>query len=1413
MPAEISNLKSEIDRSAVAAFPAPQRERWQPLRSGVLNLYRYDDEEFHYADGRLLLRGNNGSGKSRVLALQLPFLLDGEVTPARVEPDGDAAKRIEWNLLMGRHKDRTGYTWIEFGRREPDGTERFVTLGCGLRAVEGHTGLHSRWFFVTPRRVGRDFALTNEQRIPLGSARLAEELGDGGRVFLKAEDYRRAVDEALFGLGPRYGALIDLLLRLRRPQLTRKLDENELPEALSDALPTLSAAIVDEVAESFRGLQADKDTLRDFTAARDAVAHFLREYAAYLRIAVRRRAADLRTANSGYEAAQRAAKDAQSRLDAASAALATLAAAQQELDRQFAGAEADERALAGSPEMKTAGEIQLAEEAAANAEKSLSQAKADLAATAQAVALAEARLREADEAATQLVSTCRTALARAETAARDADLADLHRAHAPSAGASDLAELRAVPSAEAALNDGIARRLRAIKHLRATETELAARAVALATADHALRDAQAEASAARDDEHTARERLASSAAELAERYAAWQASVRQLQPPSPSDLADAFATWLERREGPSPFRLATENARLAATAALASRAADLRRAIDELDSVLRQLAAEISQLDHGDAPPPAPLTRRAERRGRPGAPLWQVCDFRADLSPAERAGLEAALQASGLLDAWLSPDGRLLGADEDTFLIALAGNETPRASRHLGHFFAPAIDPESPAARELSAELVERVLAGIGAAPDEGAHWVATDGSWRLGPLAGRWSKSEPEYVGEATRAAARRRQLAQLRAREAEARADRERCVAELAALDVSHAELDAEFTAAPADEPVRHAGYALETAVNVHSARILEAEKASRNADARRTEHEQVSAKLRIDAADLGLEAWLGRLEPLGEVTQAYATALASLWPTLRHAEALAAQLAQLREQHALTGREHAARATQRETAAGAAEAARRRFETLRETHGKTVAEVLARHTAARATVERLKSDLKTNETERIARTADRSAAEAQFAAANEKRDAQETLRRDAIGRLRALAEQRLLAEAAPAVKADIDDEPWSAKHAVELARALDAALSDAPLDAAAWHQRQDQVHGHIQELRDRLVPHGHQPETHQLDELVLVRCLFQAREHTMTELHSAFAAEIDARERLLREKEREIIENHLLAEAAVELQKLIRRADDWRTDANTELHSRPTSSGVRFRFQWEPDHDIRFHEIRPILLLKGELWTPAHRGAVATFLQSRIAAEQTADESGSWRDHLARALDYRRWHRFVIERQQDGQWRRLNKTTYGTGSGGEKALALTLPRFAAAAAHYRGASKLAPRLVMLDEAFAGIDPTMRAECLGVIAQFDLDVVMTSELEWGCYSTVPALAIYHLTTLPGVDAVASTHWLWNGREKRQVDHAPADAQSSALAAPAYAMRTNDATPPSATTQADIAARPGAATDLKFQI
>ena len=85
----------------LADQPSPAPGRWRPLLAGLIDLFYYDVEEFHFHGGSLLLRGNNGTGKSKVLALTMPFLLDGELAPHRVEPDGDRAKRMEWNLLLG----------------------------------------------------------------------------------------------------------------------------------------------------------------------------------------------------------------------------------------------------------------------------------------------------------------------------------------------------------------------------------------------------------------------------------------------------------------------------------------------------------------------------------------------------------------------------------------------------------------------------------------------------------------------------------------------------------------------------------------------------------------------------------------------------------------------------------------------------------------------------------------------------------------------------------------------------------------------------------------------------------------------------------------------------------------------------------------------------------------------------------------------------------------------------------------------------------------------------------------------------------------------------------------------------------------------------------------------------------------
>ena len=215
MTDDIFDTAPEVDKPHDRpALPEPQRQRWQPLRLGLVELFHYDSEEFWFRDGHLLLRGNNGTGKSKVLSLTLPFLFDAQLRPSRIEPDGDAGKKMAWNLLMNSYPRRVGYTWIEFGRVAEDGMPRYLTLGAGLSAVAARAQVDS-WFFMLEMRdgsgprIGRDLWLTNDQRIVLSRERLREAIEGRGQVFDTATAYRRAVDERLFHLGaPRYDALM-----------------------------------------------------------------------------------------------------------------------------------------------------------------------------------------------------------------------------------------------------------------------------------------------------------------------------------------------------------------------------------------------------------------------------------------------------------------------------------------------------------------------------------------------------------------------------------------------------------------------------------------------------------------------------------------------------------------------------------------------------------------------------------------------------------------------------------------------------------------------------------------------------------------------------------------------------------------------------------------------------------------------------------------------------------------------------------------------------------------------------------------------------------------------------------------------------------------------------------------------------
>jgi hypothetical protein len=99
------------------------------------------------------------------------------------------------------------------------------------------------------------------------------------------------------------------------------------------------------------------------------------------------------------------------------------------------------------------------------------------------------------------------------------------------------------------------------------------------------------------------------------------------------------------------------------------------------------------------------------------------------------------------------------------------------------------------------------------------------------------------------------------------------------------------------------------------------------------------------------------------------------------------------------------------------------------------------------------------------------------------------------------------------------------------------------------------------------------------------------------------------------------------------------------------------------------------------------------------------------------------------------------------------------------------ASIAAHYAdddGEPSGCPRLILLDELFAGVDTANRTQLFGTFTDWDLDAVFTSDHEWCQYATLDGIAIHHLHPPTGDDPVTTTRFTWDGRQ-RMIDPAAA--------------------------------------------
>ncbi|MFF3518371.1 TIGR02680 family protein [Streptomyces sp. NPDC002573] len=1346
--------------STPAATPAT---RYVPTRAGIVNLWDYRDEEFSFAGGWLVLRGPNGSGKTKALEVLFPFVLDGRIDPKRLNPFAAEDRTMKSNLLFRGQDSALGYVWIEFIHRS---SGEAVTCGIGLHA-QRHRDTPARWHFVTDGRVGEDFSLLTDDDRPMTKKQLAAELGH--ELIASPTDYRAAVDQRLFGLGrERYEQLLTLILTLRRPQLAKNLDPAKLSDTLTEGLRPLDDDLIAEAARSFDDMESVQRTLEGLAAADDATRAFLTGYSTYLRVHARV-AADKLTARRTETAARTAALDnAVTELAAAREQQATAQTCAEGADAALTALRARLDQLRSSAAYQALEQLADLERLVRTCEHTAQQATAER----ERRTAATGRARAEAERAARLAAELESAASRGAAAVAD---------HAHTAGIA-WTPADAEPARLAGRSAALATaRHDGVRALRAAQQDCRSAEQTRDLARSALDRAQEAVTGAETAETDAERAAEAARAKAREALAQWTQAYGPLLPEGATDrLAEALDLTGEE-EAATLADTYTEAVAPAVQelrdtlAALRTRRTDLERRRAETTAERDRIAAE-----HDDAPPAARgRTADRTRGGTPpataggtptqalkalqeGVPLWQLVDFAEHLTEEQQAGLEAALEASGLLDALVTAENTPVPVrHSDGYLHA----RTPVDGPSLADLLRPEDGTPIPAAR------ITAVLRSVAIAPGPGSGTaqITPDGRYVAGILVGAHTKERAEYVGATARERRRAARIAACEALLAE-------LVAALDDLARAQARTEArleEYTAARAALPRTTGITAALRELDKAAARLRATREA---ADAAQASYDEAVAAcavaertVRRTAAEHGIAP--DRVDAVETATRAFETAVRELAARRREharqaqaAEAAADRLGTAAEdEEAALDAERAARRRHAEEAA--------KLDALQEAIGAEAQEVMRQVHQAEDALDGAAREVETATANLHSAIAATASAEARRTAAAEAGSVAAAEEKETARGLAPYAARELLdiLRCPPGLSWPAQEADWAAQElpaaAVAVHEAIQAATRDLAPTETSVKQSVTRLTKALDDLQAQLAAAGqdYRPEWDGSDGVIVVRVADEEGPLPVASFAKKIAEHRRDQAELLSDSEQRILEDALLTRLAQQIHDRTVDARDLIRRMNTDMRERRMSSGTTVGVSWLLADDLDDEQRAVCALLDADAARlgPEGLARVRAHFAAQIKNARARHRDLPYRELLAQVLDYRRWRQFAFQLvRPDRSEERLTRARHSRLSGGEQSVSLHLPLFAAAHAMLNSAHPHAPRLLALDEAFAGVDDTGRSELMSLAAQFDLDLFMTGYDLWAAHASVPAAAHYDLAHSAIDHTVSALLLLWDGEK-----------------------------------------------------
>lgn len=1362
-------------------------ERWVIHRIGLINFWYYDEEEFNFKDGRLLLRGANGSGKSVTMQSFIPLLLDGNKSPERLDPFGSRARKLE-NYLISEEDtskdENTGYLFMEF--KKP-GIGNYITIGMGLKAKRGKSLEFWGFSIIDGRRVAKDFFLYKDigNKIPLSKIELRNRIGTGGQVLEGQGDYMAMVNELLFGFESmdEYDELIKLLVQLRTPKLSKDFKPTVIYDIMNNSLQPLSDEDLRPMSEAIENMDNIKSQLEVLRGSKKSAGKISVDADKYNRFVLMEKAKDMVDSVLKQEELENEEKKLQKSVEDLLNGKAKAENDKEVLETEQRGVEHKREELEKHDSFRAKQEaerlkieIGSIEEDRTKKENSLTEKKKKTGDINSSKKDTSDKIYTHEKELKQLL----------DDMSSDADSLsfydhDFFRAELETAFSKEF-DFKSIRKDVDLYKDKVTLGRKALEQekLRNQEYDESLRLVELA---------KSEKMTARRNQEKHEMLFSETKTECIERIHLWDKSNEYIK------LAESELSEVARSVnafGPvgdfGDILAVPQKRKSLLDGIYGERAAEGRQRKNSLEQNLHEKQQELEEWKRQKDPVPAREKGVEENRKRladagiPHLPLYLAIDFLQEVDALQRSNIEEALSDMGILDALIIPKTfrekvfNIKSAQKDRYIF-------PQArffKQDLSLFMKPSIHEGG----EISFEMIDDVLKSIVVDDSEENAYIGENGIYTMGILRGKISGAqEPRFLGVQARKKYRLENINRIELELQNLKEDIERETTNLKNLDIIREILHTEMNNFPNKED-------LTLAYNMLVSSGLELEQKNKELNYKENLAEGLykalkaaQEKVRETTSKLGIPISVDAFMKAESTIDEYRD-------KLREVETNHVKLIKFTEQiHSLDNQLEDLFLDIDELNFDIKKLLRegwdkveklKNFNELLEKEdfkeiSQQIDDCIKRMREIPAQRDELVKQIATNNQDIIISRERLESIISKLERQKMVKDLCEEIFKEEFklgyisGNIQPEASTHSIAK--KFYNELKTDEKGGNRIRDDFGKILQDSYHQNRASLTEYNLKLDYIFDKETEFTQDAEINNLKNRRKRLDLIARVN----GKDVSFKVLQDYIEQSVEENEKLLKESDRQLFEDILANTVGKKIRARIYHGEQWVKKMNGLMESMNTSSGLSFSLSWKSrraETEEQIDTVKLVELLKSDskLLSEVQMDSLATHFRSKIAEARKSQEDNNtnqtFHTLMREILDYRKWFEFQLSYTKIGETKKeLTNNAFFRFSGGEKGMAMYVPLFSSVYARYDGARKDAPRIISLDEAFAGVDENNIKDMFRLVEELQLSYIINSQVLWGDYDTIPSLAICELIRPNNADFVTVIRYEWNGKIKKICD------------------------------------------------